>query len=40
MRSERVHFVGVGGIGMSAIARVLLERGQAVSGSDSTASPL
>jgi UDP-N-acetylmuramate--alanine ligase len=40
VRSERVHFVGVGGIGMSAIARVLLERGQAVSGSDSAPSPL
>jgi UDP-N-acetylmuramate--alanine ligase len=35
-----VHFVGVGGIGMSAIARVLRERGQAVSGSDSSATPL
>jgi UDP-N-acetylmuramate--alanine ligase len=30
----RVHFVGVGGAGMSAIAKVLVERGQAVSGSD------
>jgi UDP-N-acetylmuramate--alanine ligase len=30
----RVHFVGVGGAGMSAIAKVLLERGVAVSGSD------
>jgi len=29
-----IHFVGVGGIGMSAIARVLLARGEAVSGSD------
>jgi UDP-N-acetylmuramate--alanine ligase len=28
------HFVGVGGIGMSAIARVLRARGEAVSGSD------
>jgi UDP-N-acetylmuramate--alanine ligase len=28
------HFVGVGGIGMSAIARILLARGEAVSGSD------
>lgn len=32
--SERVHFIGVGGAGMSAIAKVLLERGHAVSGSD------
>jgi UDP-N-acetylmuramate--alanine ligase len=30
----RVHFVGVSGAGMSAIAKVLLERGCAVSGSD------
>ncbi|HEX2236165.1 MAG TPA: UDP-N-acetylmuramate--L-alanine ligase [Actinomycetota bacterium] len=31
---DRVHFVGVGGAGMSAIAKVLLERGVEVSGSD------
>ena len=30
----RVHFVGIGGAGMSGIARVLLARGSAVSGSD------
>ncbi|HLW46446.1 MAG TPA: UDP-N-acetylmuramate--L-alanine ligase [bacterium] len=30
----RVHFVGIGGAGMSAIARVLLARGWVVSGSD------
>jgi UDP-N-acetylmuramate--alanine ligase len=30
----RVHFIGVGGAGMSAIAKILLERGVAVSGSD------
>jgi UDP-N-acetylmuramate--alanine ligase len=35
----RVHFVGIGGAGMSGIARILLERGLAVSGSDSVASP-
>jgi len=34
------HFVGIGGIGMSAIARVLLARGEAVSGSDVTVTPL
>ena len=33
-----VHFVGIGGAGMSAIAKVLLERGVAVSGSDLKAS--
>ena len=30
----RVHFVGIGGAGMSAIASVLIARGYAVSGSD------
>ncbi len=34
------HFVGVGGIGMSAIARVLIARRQAVSGSDVAVTPL
>jgi UDP-N-acetylmuramate--alanine ligase len=29
-----VHFIGIGGAGMSAIAKVLLEQGTAVSGSD------
>jgi UDP-N-acetylmuramate--alanine ligase len=32
--SGRVHFVGIGGAGMSGIARVLLARGVQVSGSD------
>ncbi|MEW5978058.1 MAG: UDP-N-acetylmuramate--L-alanine ligase [Acidobacteriota bacterium] len=31
---QRVHFVGIGGIGMSGIAEVLLNRGYRVSGSD------
>jgi UDP-N-acetylmuramate--alanine ligase len=35
----RVHFVGIGGAGMSGIARILLARGVAVSGSDQAASP-
>ena len=34
------HFVGIGGIGMSAIARILLARGESVSGSDVKATPL
>ncbi|MEX2160830.1 MAG: UDP-N-acetylmuramate--L-alanine ligase [Anaerolineales bacterium] len=34
------HFVGIGGTGLSAIARVLLERGEAVSGSDREDSPM
>jgi len=35
----RVHFVGIGGAGMSGIARILLARGVTVSGSDSASSP-
>src|SRR5580692_9457052 len=34
----RVHFVGIGGAGMSGIARIMLARGTKVSGSDSGAS--
>lgn len=34
VRGARIHFVGIGGSGMSAIARVLLARGCVVSGSD------
>ncbi|MDE3090770.1 MAG: UDP-N-acetylmuramate--L-alanine ligase, partial [Chloroflexota bacterium] len=40
MIPRRVHLIGIGGIGISAIARVLLARGVAVSGSDLHASPL
>ncbi|MCR8644151.1 UDP-N-acetylmuramate--L-alanine ligase [Paenibacillus sp. N1-5-1-14] len=32
--SEHVHFIGIGGYGMSAIAKVMLEMGYQVSGSD------
>ncbi|MGA8940089.1 MAG: UDP-N-acetylmuramate--L-alanine ligase, partial [Acidobacteriaceae bacterium] len=32
--SQRVHFIGIGGIGMSGIAEILLTMGYAVSGSD------
>lgn len=35
----RVHFIGIGGTGLSAIARVLVEKGWQVSGSDQTVSP-
>jgi UDP-N-acetylmuramate--alanine ligase len=35
----RVHFVGIGGAGLSAIARIMLARGIAVSGSDGQDSP-
>ncbi len=37
---QRVHFVGIGGIGMSGIAEVLLNLGYKVSGSDLKASPV
>lgn len=37
--TKRVHFVGIGGVGMSAIAEVLLARGVQVSGSDLHPSP-
>jgi UDP-N-acetylmuramate--alanine ligase len=36
----RVHFAGIGGAGMSGIARILLARGVAVSGSDAAPSDL
>src|SRR5690606_28312758 len=35
----RVHFVGIGGAGLSGIARIMLARGITVSGSDAKASP-
>lgn len=38
--STHTHFIGIGGTGLSAIARVLLERGQKVTGSDRSYSPL
>lgn len=38
--SETTHFIGIGGTGLSAIARVLAERGQHVTGSDREDSPL
>jgi UDP-N-acetylmuramate--alanine ligase len=37
---ERIHFIGIGGTGLSAIARLLAERGVQVTGSDRTLSPL
>ena len=39
-RMGPIHFVGIGGIGMSGIAEVLLEHGYAVQGSDLRASPI
>ncbi|MAF80363.1 UDP-N-acetylmuramate--L-alanine ligase [bacterium] len=37
---KRVHFVGIGGIGMSALARYYLAQNWAVSGSDLVSSPI
>jgi UDP-N-acetylmuramate--alanine ligase len=36
---KRIHLIGIGGSGLSAIARVLLEMGYVVTGSDRLASP-
>ena len=36
---NKVHFIGIGGTGISAIARLLLERGVQVSGTDVQTSP-
>lgn len=40
MKGKRVHFIGIGGAGLSAIARVMMERGAVVSGSDLVLSPV
>jgi len=37
---RRIHLIGIGGAGLSAIARVLMEQGAAVSGSDLVLSPV
>ena len=37
---EHIHFVGLGGIGMSGIAEVLLEQGYTISGSDINDGPV
>ncbi len=37
---KRIHLIGIGGAGLSAIARVLMERGAEVSGSDLVLSPV
>ncbi len=39
-KPQHVHFIGIGGIGMSGIAEVLLTLGYQVSGSDLKASPI
>jgi len=37
---KKAHFVGIGGIGVSAIARLLLLQGKSVTGSDRASSPV
>ncbi len=37
---KHYHFIGIGGTGLSAIARILLEQGNTISGSDMILSPL
>ncbi|RPJ50239.1 MAG: UDP-N-acetylmuramate--L-alanine ligase, partial [Chloroflexi bacterium] len=37
---QHIHFIGIGGSGLSAIARLLLESGYTVTGSDQARSPL
>lgn len=34
MTQETYHFIGIGGIGMSGLAKILLQRGRKVTGSD------
>ena len=35
-KKKRIHFVGIGGIGMSALAEILYQKGFNISGSDVT----
>lgn len=37
---QHIHLIGIGGIGLSAIAKILLEEGYRISGSDLQSSPL
>lgn len=36
---KKFHFIGIGGVGMSALAKILIERGFEISGSDAKESP-
>lgn len=38
LKTTKLHFIGIGGIGMSGIAEVLLDLGYLVSGSDLNSS--
>ena len=37
---QHIHFIGIGGISMSGLAEILLDKGFQISGSDSKKSPL
>jgi UDP-N-acetylmuramate--alanine ligase len=37
-KTKRIHFIGIGGSGMSGIAEVLINQGYEVSGSDMAAT--
>ncbi len=39
-KKQRIHFIGIGGIGVSALARYWLARGEEVSGSDAAGSEI
>ncbi len=40
IKGQKIHLIGIGGFGISAIARILLERGFTISGSDKQANAL
>ncbi len=40
LEAERIHFVGIGGIGMSALAQYFADHGARVTGSDRSVSPV
>lgn len=40
VHGQKIHLIGIGGFGISAIARILLERGFAISGSDKQSNTL
>jgi UDP-N-acetylmuramate--alanine ligase len=40
LRPQPIHFIGIGGIGMSSLAEILLDMGYPVSGSDLKLSPI
>jgi len=39
-KAKRVHFIGIGGIGMSALAQLMLDHGAEITGSDRDTSPV